>query len=113
MDGRRPRSNVLVTIETFPARCRGSELSLYTRDMLLRDADVFNMASSLALRIPLLDDRVVDVVGRPRGPWRNGHSHSKALLSDAAGARFPKAVAGKRKRGFRLSLGWLASRPAA
>ena len=43
------------------------ELAFYMRDMLLRDADVFSMASGLEVRAPLLDDRIVDVVGRLPG----------------------------------------------
>jgi asparagine synthase (glutamine-hydrolysing) len=76
------------------------ELGLYMSDMLLRDADVFSMASGLELRAPLLDDRVVEVASRMPGRWKRMRRYPKALLVDAAGPRLPRRVVGRPKRGF-------------
>ena len=40
------------------------ELSLFLGDRLLRDTDAASMANSLEIRLPLIDRRVVEVVGR-------------------------------------------------
>jgi asparagine synthase (glutamine-hydrolysing) len=76
------------------------ELAHYMGNMLLRDADVFSMASSLELRAPFLDDRIVEVVSRLPGKWKGAHPHAKRLLTDAVGSRLPRRVIGAPKRGF-------------
>ena len=84
------------------------ELGLYMRDMLLRDADTFSMASSLELRAPLIDDDLVDVVARLPGRWKGARRRPKSLLVDAAGPRLPALVGKRPKRGFTFPWdGWL------
>jgi asparagine synthase (glutamine-hydrolysing) len=76
------------------------ELAHYMGNMLLRDADAFSMASSLELRAPFLDDRVVEVVSRLPGKWKGARPHTKKLLTDAVGSRLPRRVIAQPKRGF-------------
>jgi asparagine synthase (glutamine-hydrolysing) len=76
------------------------ELNCYMRDMLLRDADVFSMAVSLELRVPLLDHPLVEAVARLPGRWKVPDPRPKPLLLDAVGPTLPASVAQRRKRGF-------------
>jgi asparagine synthase (glutamine-hydrolysing) len=59
------------------------EMGHYLRNQLLRDTDVMSMAHSLEVRVPLLDDRVVDVALATPAPTRN--APGKHLLQAAAG----------------------------
>ncbi len=82
---------------------RRLETALYMGNMLLRDSDVFGMAHGLEIRVPLLDQGVVDCalsLSRtsrisPRGP-------NKPCLVAALGNRLPKHVLSLPKRGFSL-----------
>ena len=77
------------------------ELESYLRDQLLPDADTTSMSHSLELRVPLLDDKVVDAALALPMSMR---THGKQLLATAAGL-------GERppKRTFTLPLEhWLA-----
>ncbi|MEM1415960.1 MAG: asparagine synthase (glutamine-hydrolyzing) [Myxococcota bacterium] len=76
------------------------ELSLYMRDMLLRDADVFSMANQLELRVPLVDHEVVELALAAEGAAKRGGDPPKPLLVEAAGGRFPRAILARKKRGF-------------
>ncbi len=79
------------------------ELSGYTRNTLLRDADAMSMAHSLELRVPLLDHRLVEAcldVRAARWTPRGG----KALLSPLAAELLPPEVLGQPKRGFALPM---------
>jgi asparagine synthase (glutamine-hydrolysing) len=60
------------------------ELTRYLHNQLLRDTDQMSMAHSLEVRVPLLDDRVVEVaLATPSGVRNRPH---KALLRRAVGA---------------------------
>lgn len=80
-----------------------AESACYMHDVLLRDTDQMSMAHSLEVRVPLLDDAVVEHVrglpARLRFP-RGGAS--KALLSEALAERIPAEVRERPKRGFAL-----------
>ena len=80
-----------------------AELRHYTSRQLLRDTDVMSMAHSLEVRVPLLDDRLVEAVLCMPASVKalpNGHG-PKPLLAQAIGARLPTAVRERRdKRGF-------------
>jgi asparagine synthase (glutamine-hydrolysing) len=71
------------------------ELQRYLRNQLLRDTDAMSMAHSLEVRVPLLDDDVVDVALATPADLRN--RSGKAMLQEAAGF----ARTGP-KRGFTL-----------
>ena len=86
-----------------------AELGTYTRDQLLRDIDVMSMAHSLEVRVPLLDDRLVETALRlPDAAKRNG-GRPKSLLVDAVGDLLPQEIRSRRaKQGFVFPFGaWL------
>jgi asparagine synthase (glutamine-hydrolysing) len=85
-----------------------AELGTYTRDQLLRDTDLMSMAHSLEVRVPLLDDRLVEMMlGLPDAVKQNGRP--KSLLLEAVGGLLPSEVCKRRdKQGFVLPFGtWL------
>jgi asparagine synthase (glutamine-hydrolysing) len=71
------------------------ELTGYMRNQLLRDTDQMSMAHSLEVRVPLLDDRVVDTALAI--PARVRNKPKKELLQRAAGISTTDL-----KRGFTL-----------
>lgn len=76
------------------------ELHGYMRNMLLRDADVFSMTHGLEIRVPLLDNCVVDQVTPLPGAWKRPGRPPKPLLTDAVGTRLPARIRNLSKRGF-------------
>jgi len=76
------------------------EQQVYMRNMLLRDSDVFSMANGLEIRVPFLDQDLMRLVNPMPGIWKRPKPKPKALLVDAVGARFPKWILGRKKRGF-------------
>jgi len=71
------------------------ELTRYMRNQLLRDTDQMSMAHSIEVRVPLLDDRVVDTALAIPARLRN--QPQKSLLQRAAGISTSDP-----KRGFTL-----------
>jgi asparagine synthase (glutamine-hydrolysing) len=61
------------------------ELQNYMRNTLLRDTDCMSMAHALEVRVPLLDERLVEyVLSLPAG-WRVRQGVQKPLLGEALG----------------------------
>ncbi|MFO0851991.1 MAG: asparagine synthase (glutamine-hydrolyzing) [Gemmataceae bacterium] len=85
------------------------ELTGYMGDMLLRDSDVFSMASGIELRVPLLDHKLVEQVVRLPGRWKRPDPRPKPLLIDAVGPRLPEVIRRLPKKGFSFPWpAWLA-----
>jgi asparagine synthase (glutamine-hydrolysing) len=86
-----------------------AELGTYTRDQLLRDTDLMSMAQSLEVRVPLLDDRLVETVLRLPDVVKQNGGRPKSLLVEAVGNLLPSAVRTRRdKQGFVFPFGtWL------
>lgn len=77
------------------------EMFGYTEPMLLRDSDVFSMASGLELRVPFLDQRLVAVaLSVPARVQRPG----KTLLREACRDLFPPGYLNRPKQGFTLPM---------
>jgi asparagine synthase (glutamine-hydrolysing) len=76
----------------------------YMRNMLLRDMDVMGMAHGMELRVPLLDQQLVDFVGKLPGSWRvRAHGVNKPLLAEAiAPLLHHPQIARRPKQGFFL-----------
>jgi asparagine synthase (glutamine-hydrolysing) len=81
------------------------ELRRYMHDQLLRDSDVFGMANSLEIRVPLIDHRIVETIfqtapeiirGSPTAP----SGPPKALLLDALPSPLPRLCTHRPKMGF-------------
>lgn len=79
-----------------------AEARTYMHDVLLRDSDQMSMASSLELRVPLLDHPLVEyVVGLPER-FKSPDLMSKRLLVESVGAVLPSEAVDRPKRGFVL-----------
>ncbi|MBU6327782.1 MAG: asparagine synthase (glutamine-hydrolyzing), partial [Verrucomicrobia bacterium] len=80
-----------------------AELSLYMRNTLLRDSDVYSMAHSLELRVPFLGQKLVDYVctlpGAVLAPPRTKPKH---VLREAIKDLLPPQVFSRPKTGFIL-----------
>lgn len=83
------------------AQISWAELFGYCEPMLLRDSDVFSMASSLELRVPFLDHRLVETALRL--PQRV-HGPAKGLLREACRDLFPAGYLNRPKQGFTLPM---------
>lgn len=77
------------------------ELALYMGNMLLRDTDAMSMASSLEVRVPFLDHKLVEQVFSLPGAMKTG-PHPKQLLIDALKHELPSDITERRKTGFAL-----------
>ncbi|NOL48048.1 asparagine synthase (glutamine-hydrolyzing) [Synechococcus sp. MIT S9220] len=91
--------------------CSRLELAGYLQETLLRDADATTMAQGLELRVPFLDQGIVDLALQiPQ------HIHqmegNKTLLRRLAAPLVPAAVLTTPKQGFNLALApWLELNP--
>jgi asparagine synthase (glutamine-hydrolysing) len=75
------------------------DLTGYMRDVLLRDADAMGMAHSVEVRVPFLDDAIVEhVLALPASV----RGERKSLLLAAAGDLLPKDITARKKQGFVL-----------
>lgn len=75
------------------------EVEGYLRNMLLRDTDAMSMANSLEVRVPFLDDQLVDWTARLSPDLR---MPGKGLLIAAVGDLLPVEIVTRQKRGFQL-----------
>jgi asparagine synthase (glutamine-hydrolysing) len=69
------------------------ELEFYTRNQLLRDADVFSMANAVELRVPLLDKQLVQAAltlpSEVHFDGKRGKRLSRAILGELLGGAIP------------------------
>jgi asparagine synthase (glutamine-hydrolysing) len=79
-----------------------SDLRHYTRNVLLRDADSMSMANGLEVRVPYLDDVVVDWALRLPGAAKG--DSPKKLLKDVARRHLPNEILSRSKQGFTFPL---------
>jgi len=76
-------------------------------DMLTK-ADRMSMASSLEVRCPLLDHRVVEVAAAMPGAWKLKRGEGKAILRRAFADALPDEVFQRPKKGFEVPIAlWL------
>ncbi|MCU1341037.1 MAG: asnB [Candidatus Acidoferrum typicum] len=78
------------------------ELESYMVNTLLRDTDAVSMANSLEVRVPFLDHRLVEFVGRLPKKCKSMDGVPKALLVEALSDVLPDNVVGQAKRTFTL-----------
>ena len=78
------------------------ELQSYMVNTLLRDTDSVSMANSLEVRVPFLDHRLVEFVGRLPKKLKSMDGVPKALLVEALSDVLPDNVVGQAKRTFTL-----------
>ncbi len=94
----------------FLKRVQAVDLRTYLPEDLLTLADRASMASSLELRVPLCDQRLVEfLVGLPADFQVRGMT-LKPLLKDLLAGKLPKAILAQKKQGFMIPLGiWFKS----
>ena len=78
------------------------ELQSYMVNTLLRDTDAASMANSLEVRVPFLDHRLVEFVGRLPKNAKYMREVQKSLLVEALSGLLPDEVVGQAKRTFTL-----------
>jgi len=84
------------------------ELSYYMRNMLLRDSDAMSMAHGVELRVPMLDDALVEYVVTLPGQFKLAHGQLKPLLAKALARELPPQIGKRPKSGFTLPFqSWL------
>jgi asparagine synthase (glutamine-hydrolysing) len=93
------------------------ELQSYMVNTLLRDTDSASMANSIEVRVPFLDHRLVEFVGRLPRRAKYMRGIPKALLVQALSDLLPDEVVDQPKRTFTLPWdvwlrGWLGVRVA-
>ena len=78
------------------------ELRTYMADVLLRDSDVFSMAHSLELRVPLVDTVLLEWLWPQPQEFKRHHRQPKQALADAVSDVVPAAIRRRPKQGFSL-----------
>ena len=76
------------------------EFNLYMQDQLLRDADVMSMAHGLEIRVPFLDNEVINTAFSINEKVKFNASKKKSLLVNAFGESLPKEIWNRPKMGF-------------
>ncbi|MDQ3897244.1 MAG: asparagine synthase (glutamine-hydrolyzing) [Actinomycetota bacterium] len=90
--------------ESADAQLARLDFRTYLRPTLLRDTDVFSMANSVEVRVPLLHERFVSAMRAPDRPA------TKAALADSLGDDYLRHLARKPKLTFSLPWRtWIAS----
>jgi asparagine synthase (glutamine-hydrolysing) len=89
------------SIEQIEDKISQCELSLYMKNQLLRDTDVFSMAHSLEIRVPFLDKDLVDYVLQVE-PKKKFGKYNKQLLVDVVKNILPDEITNRPKMGFTL-----------
>lgn len=80
------------------------ELRGYMANTLLRDTDAVTMHHGLELRVPFLDNDLVDLLLRLPSAYKVRPGSTKPLLSDAMASYLPASIQQVPKRGFELPL---------
>jgi asparagine synthase (glutamine-hydrolysing) len=78
------------------------ESTFYMRNTLLRDSDFMSMAHGLELRVPFLDQALVEACFRIPGREKLRGSLPKGLLLASLGVELPNEIVNRPKRGFTL-----------
>ena len=86
------------------AKISWAELSVYMRQMLLRDSDQMSMAASLELRVPFLDRDLIEYVLCLPAHEKTRYPGVKGLLVQACRDLLPKSVYNRPKMGFILPM---------
>ncbi len=86
------------------AKISWAELTVYMRQMLLRDSDQMSMATSLELRVPFLNRELMEYVLCLPAREKTRHSGVKGLLVQACRDLLPRSVYNRQKMGFTLPM---------
>jgi asparagine synthase (glutamine-hydrolysing) len=80
------------------------ELSIFLGERLLRDTDCASMASSLEVRVPLVDHRVIEAAADLDPRWRYLPAGRKQVLRTLSGPEIDPSIFDRPKAGFELPL---------
>jgi asparagine synthase (glutamine-hydrolysing) len=81
-------------------RLQQLDMQIFLPTECLPKVDRTSMAHSLEIRVPLLDRRLAELIGRIDVNTRNPNAERKALLKRIAREKLPAEVVEKRKQGF-------------
>jgi asparagine synthase (glutamine-hydrolysing) len=95
----RPRRGARASEDPIASALR-VDLSLYLPDDILAKVDRTSMACSLEVRVPLLDDTVVELAASIPAAWKMRGLRGKAILRRAVSDLVPAAVLRRGKEGF-------------
>ena len=88
------------------------EFNIYMQDQLLRDADVMSMAHGLEIRVPFLDNEVINTAFSLTEEVKFGGRLPKQLLTDTFKKLLPDAIWQRPKMGFSFPFNeWLKNSP--
>jgi asparagine synthase (glutamine-hydrolysing) len=91
-------------------RAQYADMKIYMPNDPLVKVDRMSMASSLEIRCPLLDHRIIELAFRIPAATKMPNGRPKALLRSLAERRLPRQVVTMPKRGFTAPTGaWLAN----
>jgi len=76
------------------------ECNLYLQNQLLKDTDTMSMQHGVEVRVPFLDQDLIDTLKSIKPELKFGTGQSKSLLIDAFSSILPKAVWNRKKMGF-------------
>ena len=86
------------------AKISWAEMSVYMGQTLLRDSDQMSMAVSLELRVPFLDEDLIEYVLSLPAQEKTRYRITKGLLVEACKDLLPERVYKRRKMGFALPM---------
>ena len=86
------------------AKISWAEMTVYMRQMLLRDSDQMSMAVSLELRVPFLDSELIEYVLSLPQREKTRYGGVKGLLVEACRDLLPEQVYNRPKMGFALPM---------
>ena len=88
------------------------EYNIYMQDQLLRDADVLSMAHGLEIRVPFLDDKVIETAFSIDEKTKFKYTIPKQLLINSFENILPAAIWNRPKMGFSFPFNeWLKHSP--
>jgi asparagine synthase (glutamine-hydrolysing) len=90
--------------ENFTARMLYADLRFGLPNQMLRKVDRMSMASSLEVRVPLLDHELVEFAASLPSRQRICGTRGKYLLRRALAGRVPSSLLARRKQGFDVPL---------
>ncbi len=93
-------SEISVNPDYLLSAVSSAEMQTYMQNVLLRDTDQMSMASSLEVRVPFLDHKLVEYVYQIPDKYKYPHSPKK-LLVEALGI-LPSEIVNRPKMGFLL-----------
>lgn len=77
------------------------ESHLYMKNQLLRDADIFSMAHGIEVRVPFLDDELIDYSISVPYEYKKGN-YNKQILVDAFKNELDHRIYNRKKMGFSI-----------